>query len=100
MPDEATISVLTQSAMERSERNITIWTTFLQEASVLVLVFGILDTYAANRLTVTVGFVVGILGLALLGAAFAVRQVFRWFIRRSVVSWLTLQEQSGAGGMR
>ena len=64
MPDEATISMLTDSAMFRSERTIGILTPVsLQEASVLVFVFGILDTYAGNRLTATVGEIVSALGL-------------------------------------
>ncbi len=97
MPDDKTIAELTSLALERNERVIGIWTTFLQEASVLVLVFGVLDTYASNKLTMRVGFIVAGLGLALLGAAFSVKSVFFRILRRGVINFLTLQETSVGG---
>jgi divalent metal cation (Fe/Co/Zn/Cd) transporter len=100
MPDEATISKLTDAAMERNKRSIEILTTFFQEASVLVFVFGILDTYSSGKLTVAVGEVVGFLGFALLIAAFVVKSVFYRMTRRSVSKWLSLQEQSTIGGTK
>ena len=94
MPEEKTIEELTAAALERSSRVIEIWTTFLQEASVLVFVFGILDMYAGGKLTVRVATVVAVLGLSLLGAAFSVKSVFYRLLRRGVVHLLTLQEAS------
>ena len=86
--------------MVRNERSITIFTTFFQEASVLVFVFGILDTYANNRLTTIVGEVVAVLGSALLIAAFSVKLVFHRLSRRAVKQWLTLQEEAAARGAK
>lgn len=100
MPDEATIKELTTAAMARNSRTIDILTTFFQEASVLVFVFGILDTYANNRLTIRVGEVVGGLGFALLIITFNVKPVFHKLTKRAVVRWLTLQEQSSVGGAK
>jgi hypothetical protein len=98
MPDEKTIADLTAEALRRNEWFIQILTTFLQEASVLVLVFGILDTYASNKLTVRVGVIVAGLGLTLLVAAFAVRSIFYRFLRRGIRNVLTMQESSAMGG--
>lgn len=100
MPEDATVNVLTDAAMARNERVISILTTFFQEASVLVFVFGILDTYANDKLNSEVGIVVASLGTALLIGAFAVKSVFYRLSKRSVRSWLTLHEQAAAGGKK
>ena len=100
MPEDATVDALTEAAMERNDRIIVIFTTFFQEASVLVYVFGILDTYANNKLTSEVGWVVAALGTALLVAAFAVKPVFLLLSRRAVKNWLMLQEQAAMGGKK
>jgi hypothetical protein len=100
MPEEVTISILTKTAMERSRRSIDILTTFFLEASVVVFVFGILDTYSSGKLTLRVGIVVGTLGVALLCAAFLVQGVFHRMTRRRVVRFLILQEESMRGGTR
>lgn len=97
MPDDVTVSELTQTAMERSDRNIGILTSFFQEASVLVFVFGILDTYASNKLTLGVGIVVAVLGFILLIAAFTVKFIYRQVLRSAVKHWLSSQEQSATG---
>jgi uncharacterized membrane protein len=97
MPDEHSISTLTKSLLKQSERNIEIWTTFFLEASVLVLVFGILDMYVNDKLTARVGEVVGALGVALLVAAFSVRWAFYRLSRRRVTKYLKLHEQMTGG---
>jgi hypothetical protein len=97
MPDDKTINDLTVLALKRSERLISILTTFLQEASVLVLVFGILDMYVGNKLTVRAGLIVGTLGFALLVAAFAVNSIFYRVLRLWVAHLLSLQEASMKG---
>jgi integral membrane sensor domain MASE1 len=92
MPNEQTVQALADHAINRYTRSIDLFTTFLQEASVLVLVFGILDTYSQDKLTWTVGKVVAVLGVALLVAAFT----FRWMccrIVRVVIRYaMTIQE--------
>lgn len=92
MDREETLNRLTDRAVKRHERSIELLTTFLQEASCLVLVFGILDTFASNKLTWRVGGVVTTLGTVLFLAAFSVRYVcFR--IVRMLIEWsLTIQE--------
>ena len=97
MPDDKTIAALTVVALERNRRLIDILTTFFQEASVLVFVFGILDLYASNKLTVRIGVIVGALGFVLLLAAFAMKSLFYRALRRNVVHWLTLLETSAEG---
>lgn len=86
--------------MERNDRISGILTSFFQEASVLVYVFGILDTYANNKLTRDVGTVVAALGTALLIAAFGVKPAFRFFSARDVRRLLILQEQAALGGKK
>jgi hypothetical protein len=98
MPDDATISLWTKAAMERNERFVGILTTFFHEASVLIFVFGILDTYSTGKLTWHVGAVVGGLGFAFLLAAFSVRNVVHRFIRFRVRRWLILQEEMAEKG--
>lgn len=93
MPDDVIVSELTQTAMERNDRNIGILTSFFQEASVLVFVFGILDTYASNKLTLGVGLVVAALGFILLIAAFTVKFIYRQVLQSAVKHWLSSQEQ-------
>lgn len=92
MPNEQTIKELADHAIERHDRSIVLFTTFLQESSVLVLVFGILDTYAQNKLTWSVAKTVVGLGVALFVAAFT----FRWMccrVVRFVIRYgLTMQE--------
>jgi hypothetical protein len=92
MPNEQTIQALADHAIQRHNRSIDLFTTFLQESSVLVLVFGILDTYAQGKLTWTVGKVVAVLGISLFVAAFT----FRWLccrVVRVIIRYaLTIQE--------
>jgi hypothetical protein len=97
MPDDKTVNALTGVALKRYKRLISIWTTFLQEASVLVLVFGILDMYVGNKLTVRAGLIIGTLGFALLVAAFSVKSIFYRVLRLWVVHLLSLQEASMKG---
>lgn len=97
MPDNATVAAAIKAAEKRNERLVGILTSFFQEASVLVFVFGILDTYAANRLSRGVAVVVGILGFAFLIAAVAVKRVFDRLATRRIRHVMALVEQSGAG---
>jgi hypothetical protein len=96
MPDEKTIRELAEHALVRNKRSIDLLTTFFQESAAMVLVFGILDTYASDRLTPTVIKVVAALGFSLLVAAFAVQWVFYRLIR--LVIWYTLTIQEHVGG--
>ena len=96
MPEEQTIKALAEHALERNKRSIDLLTTFFQESAAMVLVFGILDTYASGKLTPTVIKVVATLGFSLLVAAFAVKWVYYRLIR--VVIWYTLTIQEHAGG--
>jgi hypothetical protein len=96
MPDETTIKKLAEHALDRNKRSIDLLTTFFQESAAMVLVFGILDTYASGKLTSTVIKVVATLGFSLLVAAFACKWVFYRFIRVVIRYTLTIQEHSGA----
>jgi Zn-dependent membrane protease YugP len=58
MPDQRTIEAATEYSVFRFKRAIEMITAFLSEASVLVLVFGLLDMYSTNKLTWNVGEVV------------------------------------------
>jgi hypothetical protein len=69
MPDERIIHQLAEHALERNRRTIDLATTFFQEASVLVLVFGILDTYSTGKLSRSVIGIVLAVGLTLLAIA-------------------------------
>ena len=97
MPDERIIDQLAEHALERNERTINLATTFLQEASVLVLVFGILDTYASGRLSRSVVGIVLAVGLSLLAAAFALQWICYRFMRRVIRYTLTIQERLPRG---
>ena len=63
----------------------------------MVLVFGILDTYASGKLTPTVIKVVATLGFSLLVAAFAVQWVYYKIIRLVIRYTLTIQEHAQGG---
>ncbi len=93
MPDEQTIQALADHAIQQHGRSIDLFTTFLQESSVLVLVFGILDTYAQDKLTWTVGKVVAGLGISLFVAAFTFRWVCCRIVRLLIRYALTIQER-------
>ena len=62
-------------ALERHSRSVDIIVGYLHEASVLVLVFGLLDTYSSNRLNWRVAEVVFGLAFVLFVAALTVRWV-------------------------
>jgi hypothetical protein len=93
MPDEQIIDQLAEHALERNGRTITLATTFLQEASVLVLVFGILDTYASGKLSRSVVSIVLVVGLGLLVAVFSLQWICYRFMRRFFRYTLTIQER-------
>jgi len=95
MPDEQTIKGLAEHALERNKRSIDLLTTFFQESAAMVLVFGILDTYASDKLTPTVIKVVATLGFSLLVAALALKWVFYRFIKLVIRYTLTIQEHAG-----
>lgn len=84
--------------MGRNERFVGILTTFFQEASVLIFVFGILDTYSTGKLTLHVGEAVGTLGFAFLLAAFSVRNMFYQYTRFRIKRWLSLSEEMSEKG--
>jgi hypothetical protein len=98
MPEEQTIKTLAGHALERNKRSIELLTTFFQESAAMVLVFGILDTYASGKLTPTVIKVVATLGFSLLVAAFAVRWVYYRLIRVVIRYTLTIQEHAEGSG--
>jgi hypothetical protein len=83
-------------AVERHDRAIGILTSFLHEAAVLVLVFGILDTYASNKLNRRIGEMVFCGGFFLLFAALAFRSICYRFMRM-VIRW-TMDIQDDVGG--
>jgi uncharacterized membrane protein len=93
MPDEQIIHQLAENALERNRRTIDLATTFLQEASVLVLVFGILDTYSTDKITKTVVGIVVAVGFILLVAAFSLRWLCYRFLRRLMKYTLSVQER-------
>jgi hypothetical protein len=97
MPDEKTIRELAEHALDRNKRSIDLLTTFFQESAAMVLVFGILDTYASSKLTPTVIKVVATLGFSLLVAAFAVKWVYYRLIRLVIRYTLTIQEHAEGG---
>ena len=97
MPDDQTIKALAELALEKNSRTIEILTTFLQEASVLVLVFGILDTYAAGKLSHNVISIVLAVGLTLLAGAFSVRWIVYRFMCLVMRFALTVQERLPRG---
>jgi hypothetical protein len=87
MLDERTIEAATEYSVFRFGRAIGLCTEFLSEASVLILVFGLLDLYAAGRLTVEVGLKIGAGSAVLFVMALSVRAVFyqalKWMIKHS-----------------
>jgi hypothetical protein len=97
MPEEQTIKALAEHALDRNKRSIDLLTTFFQESAAMVLVFGILDTYASGKLTPTVIRVVATLGFSLLVAAFAVKWVYYRLIRVVIRYTLTIQEHAEGG---
>jgi len=97
MPDEKTIKELAEHALTRNKRSIDLLTTFFQESAAMVLVFGILDTYASSKLTPTVIKVVTTLGFSLLVAAFAVQWVYYRIIKLVIRYTLTIQEHAQGG---
>jgi hypothetical protein len=97
MPEEQTIKALAEHALQRNKRSIDLLTTFFQESAAMVLVFGILDTYASGKLTPTVIKVVATLGFSLLVAAFAVKWVYYRLIRLVIRYTLTIQEHAEGG---
>lgn len=90
MPDERTIEAATEYSVFRFKRAIELITSFLSEASVLVLVFGLMDMYSTNRLTRSVGEVVAATSAVLFAAALSVRAVFyavfKWMIKHSLAA--------------
>jgi uncharacterized membrane protein len=97
MPDEQIIEQLAKHALERNRRTIDLATTFLQEASVLVLVFGILDIYGSGKLSRSVVSIVLIVGLGLLAAAFSLQWICYRLMRRVIRYTLTIQERLPRG---
>jgi uncharacterized membrane protein len=93
MPDEQIIQQLADHALERNRRTIDLATAFLHDAAVLVLVFGILDTYATGKLSRSVVGIVVIVGLGLLAAAFSLQWICYRFMRRVIRYTLTIQER-------
>jgi hypothetical protein len=87
MEDERIVEAAAEYSVYRFKRAIELITSFLSEAAVLVLVFGLLDTYSTNRLTWTVGEIVAATSAVLFFAALSVRAfffvLFRWMIRHS-----------------
>jgi hypothetical protein len=94
MPEEQTITALAEYSLERNKRSIDLLTTFFQESAAMVMVFGILDTYASGKLTLTVIEVVATLGFFLLVAAFAVKWLYYRVIRVVIRYTLTVQEHA------
>ena len=81
MSNERTIEAAAKYAIEKNARTIDLIVGYLCDASVLVLVFGILDTYSTGKLTWSVsGFVVG-LAFVLFLAAMATRWVIFRFLK-------------------
>jgi hypothetical protein len=81
MPNERTIEAAANYALEKNARTIDLIVGYLNEASVLVLVFGILDTYSTGRLTWKVGGLVVGLAFVLFLAAMATRWVIFRFLK-------------------
>ncbi len=90
MLDDPTIEAATEYSIFRFKRVIELITNFFSEASVLVLVFGLLDMYSTNRLTWNIGELVAAASAVLFAAAISVRPVFfvilRWMIRHSITA--------------
>src|SRR4051794_32796659 len=78
MPNERTIEAAARYALEKNHRSIDQIVGYLNDASVLVLVFGILDTYSTSKLTWPVAYFVVSLAFALFIAGMATR----WIIYR------------------
>jgi len=76
MANERTIEAAAKYAIEKNARSIDLVVGYLNEASVLILVFGILDTYSTGKLNWTVGYVV--VGLAF--GCFVAALATRWMI--------------------
>lgn len=71
MPDWRRIATEARFILERHKREVDLVTSYLQEASVLLLVFGLLDTYATRRLDWTVAKFVVSIAFVLFAAALA-----------------------------
>lgn len=80
MADERRIREATVQAIERHSRAIDVLTGYLNEASVLVLVFGILDTYSSNKLTIRVGEIVVATAFVLFVGAVSLRLFIYWLV--------------------
>jgi hypothetical protein len=76
MADPPLVKELVKKAKGRNKRLVDILTTFFSEASVLIFVFGILDTYASGKLSVMVAAAVACAGSIFFLAALGVQ---RWF---------------------
>jgi hypothetical protein len=98
MPENKTIEELAQHALKRNKRSIDLLTSFCMESAAMVLVFGILDTYASGKLTLTVIRVVAIVGFSLLIAAFGVQWVYYRLLKLLIRYSLTIQEHAKEGG--
>jgi hypothetical protein len=85
-------------AIEMNSRSIDLVVGYLNEASVLVLVFGILDTYANGKLSWTVAVVVVGLAFALFAVAMSTRlilyRVARIILRSSLKAVMEAEEGS------
>jgi hypothetical protein len=98
MPNERTIESAAKYAIEQNSRSLDLLVGYLNEASVLVLVFGILDTYATGRLNwMVAGFVV-VLSFVLFLAAMATRwiayRVLKVVLRFSLATVEAQQERT------
>src|SRR5579872_921044 len=71
MPDWRRIATEARFILERHNREVDLVTSYLHEASVLVLVFGLLDTFATGRLDWTVAKFVVSIAFVLFAAALA-----------------------------
>jgi hypothetical protein len=71
MPDWRRIATEARFILERHNREVDLVTSYLHEASVLVLVFGLLDTFATGRLDWTVAKFIVSIAFVLFAAALA-----------------------------
>lgn len=98
MADQALIARLIEESKKRNKRLVDILTTFFQEASVLIFVFGILDTYSSGKLSRGVAVVVALSGFIFLIAAVSVQRAFDWLAIRKVnrmAKWIDDAQQGG-----
>jgi len=103
MPDERTIEAAAKYAVEKNHGSIDQIVGYLNDASVLVLVFGILDTYSTGKLTWPVAYLVVGLAFALFIAAIATRWVIYRFLKivlRYSLRTVEQQQLEGRGRWR